>query len=56
MVVNVPLDDRLDGIDPEGADAAGAREDYVARWTAGNHARVATGLAAAAACTIALSH
>ena len=43
---NVPLNDALAGLDP----ASGATQwrDYVRRWTALNHARVAAGVAAAA--------
>jgi uncharacterized membrane protein len=51
---NVPLNDRLAALHPQGADAAGRWDEYVAKWTAWNHVRAATALAAASALTIAL--
>ena len=51
---NVPLNDRLATLHPNGADAAGRWEEYVAKWTAWNHLRTAAALAAAATLTIAL--
>ena len=51
---NVPLNDRLAKLHPQGADAAGRWDEYVAKWTAWNHLRAAASLAAAAALTIAL--
>jgi uncharacterized membrane protein len=52
---NVPLNDRLAALHPQGADAAGRWDEYVAKWTAWNHVRAATALAAAAALTLALN-
>ena len=46
IVGNVPLNDALAGLDP--ASGATRWSDYVRRWTALNHVRVATGVAAAA--------
>ena len=51
---NVPLNDRLAKLHPQGADAAGRWDEYVARWTAWNHVRTVAALAAAATLTIAL--
>jgi len=44
--VNVPLNDALMGVDPEAADAAGRWSSYLAEWTAWNHVRAATTIAA----------
>jgi len=54
IACNVPLNDRLATLHPQGADAAGHWDEYVAKWTAWNHLRAAVSLAAAAALTIAL--
>ena len=51
---NVPLNDGLATLHPQGADAAGRWDAYVARWTAWNHMRVVASLAAAATLTIVL--
>ena len=51
---NVPLNDRLAKLDPQGAEAAGRWDEYVRKWTAWNHVRSAASLAAAATLTIAL--
>ncbi len=51
---NVPLNERLANLDPQGAEAAGRWEEYVAKWTAWNHVRTVAALAAAATLTIAL--
>lgn len=51
MAFNVPLNNHLDGVDPAGlsaADAARQWRSYASTWTAWNHVRAATGLAAAA--------
>jgi uncharacterized membrane protein len=45
---NVPLNDALARLDPADAGSAARWRDYVRRWTALNHARVAVGAAAAA--------
>src|SRR5919106_1978520 len=52
IACNVPLNDRLATLHPQGADAAGRWDEYVAKWTAWNHVRVAAALAAAALLTI----
>ena len=54
MVFNVPLNDRLAAVAPGDPAAAGLWADYLTTWTAWNHVRTATGLAAAAALTIGL--
>ncbi|HZA46080.1 MAG TPA: anthrone oxygenase family protein [Rubrobacter sp.] len=51
---NVPLNDILATLHPQGADATGRWDEYVARWTAWNHVRTAASLAAAALLTVAL--
>ncbi len=55
IVRNVPLNDVFAKLDPQGAEAAGRWDEYVAKWTAWNHVRSAASLAAAATLTIALS-
>ena len=54
IVRNVPLNDELAKLDPQGAEAAGRWDEYVRKWTAWNHVRSAASLAAAATLTIAL--
>ena len=56
MAANVPLNTALEAV-PTDAGDAGAREwdAYLARWTAWNHVRGVTALAAAASLTIALT-
>ena len=54
MVFNVPRNAALAALDPASAEAAPRWRDYVASWTAWNHARTAAALAAAACFTIAL--
>ena len=51
---NVPLNDRLAKLHPQGADVAGRWDEYVTKWTAWNHVRSAAALVAAALLTIAL--
>jgi uncharacterized membrane protein len=51
---NVPLNDGLAKLHPRDAEATVRWEEYVAKWTALNHARAAAALAAAATLTIAL--
>jgi uncharacterized membrane protein len=51
---NVPLNDSLATLLPQGADASGRWDEYVTKWTAWNHVRAAAALAAAALLTIAL--
>jgi uncharacterized membrane protein len=50
MAFNVPLNIRLDAVDPDGLSVAdGAREwqTYLSSWTAWNHVRAVTGLVSA---------
>jgi uncharacterized membrane protein len=54
MGYNVPRNNALARLDPAGADSADHWARYVKEWTAGNHVRVAAGVAAAAALTLAL--
>ena len=54
IACNVPLNDRLAKLHPQGADAAGRWDEYVAKWTAWNHVRAAAAFAASATLTIAL--
>ena len=54
IACNVPLNDRLATLHPQGADAAGHWDEYVMKWTAWNHLQAAASLAAAATLTIAL--
>jgi uncharacterized membrane protein len=51
---NVPLNERLAKLHPQDADATVRWYEYVAKWTAWNHARAAAAFAAAATLTIAL--
>lgn len=51
---NVPLNARLERIDPRAADAAARWSSYAAEWTAWNHLRTFAALAAAALLTVAL--
>jgi uncharacterized membrane protein len=54
IACNVPLNNRLATLHPQGADAAGYWDEYVTRWTAWNHVRTVAALAAAALLTVAL--
>lgn len=50
VAFNVPLNDRLDGVDPaalSAADAAREWQAYLSAWSAWNHVRTFTGFAAA---------
>jgi uncharacterized membrane protein len=49
MVANVPLNNRLDAADPDGAAGAAVWADYLVRWTAWNHVRAVLCAAATAA-------
>ena len=53
MAYNVPGNDALAAVEPEGAEAADRWARYVLEWTAANHVRVVAGLAAAALLTVA---
>ena len=55
MAGNVPLNDSLAALAPDGAGAAQEWERYTSRWTALNHVRCVTALAAAALLTVALT-
>ena len=48
MTCNVPLNERLDRVDPEGLEAAREWSRYERRWRAWNHVRTLGGLAATA--------
>ena len=54
IACNVPLNDGLATLHPEGAGVAGRWEEYVASWTAWNHVRTVAALAAAAVLTTTL--
>jgi uncharacterized membrane protein len=55
MAGNVPMNDRLAGLNPGDAEAAAYWDGYVTRWTAWNHLRTAAALAAAAVLTVAIA-
>jgi uncharacterized membrane protein len=55
VAFNVPLNTRLAGLRPQGADTADYWAKYVTTWTAWNHVRTIAALAAAALLTGALS-
>jgi uncharacterized membrane protein len=54
IACNVPLNNRLATLHPQGANAPGFWDEYLTRWPAWNHVRTLAALAAAAALTIAL--
>jgi uncharacterized membrane protein len=54
IACNVPLNNRLAKLHPREAGAASFWDDYVKKWTAWNHARTVSALAAAAILTVAL--
>ena len=54
IVFNVPRNNALAGVNPAGADAARVWADYLATWTAWNHVRTITALAAAVSLIFAL--
>jgi uncharacterized membrane protein len=54
IVRNVPLNDELATLLPQGAGVAGRWDEYVTKWTAWNHVRTVAALAAAAVLTTAL--
>jgi uncharacterized membrane protein len=54
MAFNVPRNNSLARMEPSSAETATYWRSYLVEWTAWNHVRVATGLAAAAALTIAV--
>jgi uncharacterized membrane protein len=55
IAFNVPLNNRLAGLHPQGTDAADYWAKYVTTWTAWNHVRTSAALVAAALLTVALS-
>ena len=54
MAANVPLNDRLERVDPRGGDVARAWQDYVGPWLAWNHVRTVTAIAAFALLLVAV--
>jgi uncharacterized membrane protein len=54
MAFNVPMNITLDGVQPATAEAGALWTRYLASWTAWNHVRTVTSLAAAALLTIGL--
>ena len=54
IVANVPLNDALAALHPDGAGAAGRWAGYLSRWTGWNHLRAAASFAAAGLLTVAL--
>jgi uncharacterized membrane protein len=54
MTGNVPLNNRLAASDPESAAGAEVWSEYLVRWTAWNHVRAATAIAAAVPLVLAL--
>jgi uncharacterized membrane protein len=55
MACNVPLNERLDQVDPDGPEAAAQWSHYDRRWRAWNHLRTLGGLAATAGMIAALA-
>ncbi len=55
MACSVPLNDRLDRVDPEGPTAAAEWSQYDRRWRAWNHVRTLAGLASTAGMIAALA-
>lgn len=54
MVFNVPMNNALEALPPDGAEAAAYWTRYLTDWTFWNHVRTLAGLAGAAALTVAL--
>ena len=54
IACNVPLNNALAGLDPKSSDALLFWQKYVRQWTAWNHVRTVSGLAAAALLTFAI--
>jgi uncharacterized membrane protein len=54
MLANVPMNNALDAVNPATAEAGVLWTRYLSNWTAWNHVRAITSLAAAAALTIGL--
>lgn len=55
VAFNVPLNDRLAGVDPASAEAPATWAGYVTRWSRWNHVRTAGALAASGAFIVALA-
>lgn len=56
MRCNVPLNNRLDRLDAESADAIEFWPEYVAKWLRWNHVRTAASIATAACSALALGY
>ena len=54
MVVNVPMNNALDAVDPAGDEGASYWRTYLRRWTAWNHVRALAGTAASAMLVVSL--
>ena len=54
MVVNVPMNNALDAVDPAGAESASYWRTYLRRWTAWNHVRALAGTAASVLLVVSL--
>jgi len=54
IVVNVPMNQALEAVDPASAAGAALWADYLARWTFWNHVRTASGAGALACYLLAL--
>jgi uncharacterized membrane protein len=54
MVVNVPLNEALDEVDPDSAAGASTWQRFLPRWTAWNHLRTVMATAAAVVLIVAL--
>lgn len=56
IVFNVPKNQALASVTPDGPDAANVWVDYLASWTTWNHVRTAAALVASSSFSIALVH
>ena len=54
MVVNVPMNNALDAVDPASDQGASYWPTYLRRWTTWNHARALAGVAASAVLVVSL--
>ena len=54
MVVNVPMNNTLDAVDPASDEGAAYWRTYLRRWTAWNHVRALAGTAASAMLVVSL--
>ena len=55
MVVNVPMNDRLDAVDPASGDGASYWRTYLRQWTAWNHVRTLLGTVASVLLVVSLA-